>query len=538
MVQSVTFAEATALTAMAQANVRLTELAEYKATTAKFISPKWQLAIVLIAACANTAGVCWPFDFIFPQGMPLWWLQIAAMALLCRTLLRAGGLRQAAVLGLMFATTWLSSTFWWLYISMHVYAGLHTMLAAAAVVALAAALGLYYAAACAAFWHLGRHGGWIATFVFSATWTAAELARGTWLTGFGWGAIGYGHVQGPLASLVPWLGAYGVGALAAWLSAAIAAPQRRGVGVAALALLIAGYGLPAGVWSQTAGNMSVTLLQGNIPQDEKFEPGTGVREALQWYGVQLQRSTSALVVAPETAIPLLPEQLPDGYWTALQHRFSGGSQAAMVGIPLGSYTQGYTNSVIALSPATVAPFQYDKHHLVPFGEFIPPLFKWFTALMNIPLGDFNRGPVGQPSFAWQGQRLAPNVCYEDLFGEELGARFADPSLAPTLFVNVSNIGWFGDTFAIDQHLAISRMRALEFERPFVRATNTGATAIVDYRGQVIAELPRLTRGVLDGTVEGRTGLTPFAWWVSRFGLWPLWLVLLAALALAWRRQRN
>ena len=90
---------------------------------------------------------------------------------------------------------------------------------------------------------------------------------------------------------------------------------------------------------------------------------------------------------------------------------------------------------------------------MPFGEFIPPLFHWFVRMMNIPLGDFERGPLVQPSFAWQGQRLAPNICYEDLFGEELAARFAAPDHAPTVFVNVSNIAWFGDGVAIDQHLA-------------------------------------------------------------------------------------
>jgi apolipoprotein N-acyltransferase len=527
--------ETAALSAMAEANARLPGLPIPKLPVSRLL-----IAIVLIAACAHSAGVCWPFGFFFAQGQPIWWLQIMSLAVLCRALVRAGGARQAAALGLVFATAWLSSTFWWLYVSMHTYGGLHALLTVAAVVALAAALGLYYAIACAAFWHLSQKGLWMAAGVFAAAWTAAEMARGTWLTGFGWGAIGYAHVQGPLAAFVPWLGAYGVGALAAWLAAAVALGgwTKRSLWLAALAALMAGYGLPAGIWSQTAGTLRVSLLQGNIAQDEKFQPGTGVRDALLWYGEQLQRTTSALVVAPETAIPLLPEQLPDGYWQALQRQFSSGSQAAMIGIPLGSYTLGYTNSVIALSPGNTEPWQYDKHHLVPFGEFIPPLFKWFTALMNIPLGDFNRGPLGQPSFAWQGQRLAPNICYEDLFGEELGTRFVEPALAPTIFVNLSNIGWFGDSFAIDQHLAISRMRALEFERPFVRATNTGATAIVDYRGRVVAELPRLTRGVLEGAVEGRTGLTPFAWWVSRFGLWPLWLVVLAILALAWRRQRN
>ncbi|MEO8858934.1 MAG: apolipoprotein N-acyltransferase, partial [Burkholderiaceae bacterium] len=197
---------------------------------------------------------------------------------------------------------------------------------------------------------------------------------------------------------------------------------------------------------------------------------------------------------------------------------------------------GYTNSVIGLKPGASGPlnldYRYDKHHLVPFGEFIPPFFRWFTNMMEIPLGDFNRGPVGQASFEWLGQRLAPNVCYEDLFGEELGARFRDPAKAPTIFVNLSNIGWFGNTVAIDQHLSISRMRALEFERPFIRATNTGETAIIDYTGQVIKTLPRYTRGVLTGEVQGRNGLTPYAWWVSRFGLWPLWLLAIGVVLFA------
>jgi apolipoprotein N-acyltransferase len=282
--------------------------------------------------------------------------------------------------------------------------------------------------------------------------------------------------------------------------------------------------------------MSVTLLQGNIPQDEKFQQGSGVPLALQWYGEQLARSSTNLVVAPETAIPLLPQDLPEEYWGALNERFAAGSQAALVGVPMGSFTKGYTNSVLAFAPQRTAVWQYDKHHLVPFGEFIPPLFKWFTRMMNIPLGDFNRGAVGQASFEWMGQRLAPNICYEDLFGEELGARFIDSAQAPTIFVNASNIGWFGDTVAIDQHLQISRMRALEFERPMIRATNTGATVVIDHQGHVTHSLPRLVRGVLVANVEGRTGTTPFAWWVARFGLWPIWILALATVFIAIRAR--
>ncbi|MFZ3219604.1 MAG: apolipoprotein N-acyltransferase [Rhodoferax sp.] len=498
-------------------------------------------AILFIAACAQAASVAWPFDALFPQGQPLWWLQCLAMAALVWVLHRCTNGRQAGAMGLLFATIWLSATFWWLYVAMHTYAGLHGLLAAAAIAALAAALGLYYAAACAVYWHLVRAKASGVSLAFAALWTMAELARGTWLTGFGWGAVGYAHLTGPLAAYAPWVGSYGMGALAAWLAAALvvfpraSTLQRAGIAVAVLT----GALLPAvwpGSWSAPAGNLTVTLLQGNIPQDEKFQPGSGVPLALQWYGEQLQASQGDLVVAPETAIPLLPQQLPPQYWEALQARFAQGAQAALVGFPWGSYAQGYTNAVLGFAPGQAPVWRYDKHHLVPFGEFIPPLFKWFTQLMDIPLGDFNRGAVGQASLLWKGQRLAPNICYEDLFGEELGARFIDPAAAPTILVNVSNIGWFGNTVAIDQHLQISRMRALEFERPMLRATNTGATVIIDHTGRVTHSLPRYTRGVLTGEVQGRTGTTPFAWWVARFGLSPLWVLAVAIVLIAARAR--
>ena len=155
-------------------------------------------------------------------------------------------------------------------------------------------------------------------------------------------------------------------------------------------------------------------------------------------------------------------------------------------------------------------YRYDKHHLVPFGEFVPDGFHWFTQMMNIPLGDFNRGPLTAPSFDVDGERVAPNICYEDLFGEELAARFVPEATAPTILANLSNIGWFGRTIAIEQHLRISRMRSLELQRPMIRATNTGATAVIDHHGVVTHALPPFTVGILEGTVEGRQGLTPFA----------------------------
>jgi apolipoprotein N-acyltransferase len=500
-------------------------------------------ALALVAGAAQALSIAFP-----PTGQPLWWLQLLSLAVLGWLVRQAGSWRSAALIGWTFATTWLTATFWWLFVSMHVYGGLASPLAVIAVLGLAAFLGLYYAAAAGVFALWRARGPAAQAVLFAALWLIAELLRATWFTGFPWGAAGYAHVDGPLAVLAPLVGVYGIGFVAALLAFALSLathPASRRSGrywalLAGLAGLLAACNVagPVALASKPAQPpLSVALLQGNIPQDEKFQPGTGVAVALRWYGEQLRDSHAALVVAPETAIPLLPQQLPAGYLDALRDRFSRGDEAALIGIPLGSMREGYTNSAIGLKPGAPV-YRFDKHHLVPFGEFIPPLFRWFTDLMNIPLGDFNRGPLGQPTFDWHGQRLAPNICYEDLFGEELAVHFLDPARAPTILVNMSNIGWFGNTVAIDQHLQISRMRAIEFRRPMIRATNTGATAIIDHEGRVRHLLPRLTRGVLTGDVVGQTGITPYAWWVARFGLWPLWMLGLAIAAACGLARRS
>lgn len=499
-------------------------------------------AIVLIAGCTHALSIAWPFSFGLAQGQPVWWLQLLALAVLAWQLERCARFKQGLLLGWLFAGAWLAGIFWWLFISLHVYGGLAAPLTVLAVGGLAIFLATYYAVACAVFVAVAPAGGISRAIVFAALWLLAELARVEFFTGFPWGEAGYAHLGGWLDDYAPWVGVHGITFMAAFLAASLAGvgrSRRQLVLFPLLVLAVAAGSFFAGKpTSATAGSLQVTLLQGNIPQDEKFQPGTGLATALRWYGEQLQGAKTPLVVAPETSLPLLPQQLPEGYWNAVQRRFASGQQAALIGVPLGSYSAGYANSVVGLKPGQAQSFRFDKHHLVPFGEFVPPGFRWFIDLMKIPLGDFSRGALGQPPFEWQGQRLAPNICYEDLFGEELGASFRDASTAPTVLVNVSNIAWFGNTIAIDQHLAISRMRALEFERPMLRATNTGATVIIDHRGQVTHELPRHTRGALVGEVEGRKGITPYAMWVSRYGLWPLWALGLALVVLAVALRRR
>ena len=172
--------------------------------------------------------------------------------------------------------------------------------------------------------------------------------------------------------------------------------------------------------------------------------------------------------------------------------------------------------------------RYSKQQLVPFGEFIPWGFRWFVDLMQMPIGDQERGGADQVPMDLAGQRIAVNICYEDLFGDVIRRAWHDPLREPTMMLNLSNLAWFDDSIALPQHLQISRMRALETQHPMLRATNTGATAVVDDRGVVTAQLPFETAAALDARVQGMRGLTPFL----RFGNAPAVFVAFLLVGLA------
>jgi apolipoprotein N-acyltransferase len=311
---------------------------------------------------------------------------------------------------------------WWLYISIHHFGGLPVVLTVIAILLLCSGLAIYYAITVSLYFRFKKsHKTYISASIFASCWTLAELARAEFFTGFPWGAIGYAHIDSVLVTFAPWVGVYGVGWVAAFISASIASSlsslkqekkitKNQGISIAVLLILAVPWHVNT---NSDEKSFSVSLLQGNIPQDLKY---TKLREqAVQWYVEKAVQAETDLVVMPETAIPYLRQDIPNDEWQKISAHFATGKKAIIVGIPTFEKDKGFGNSAIALQ-ANADEYLYNKHHLVPFGEFVPPFFQWFIRMMNIPLGDFNRGPLVQTALEWQGERLAPNICYEDLFG--------------------------------------------------------------------------------------------------------------------------
>lgn len=494
--------------------------------------------VYLIASIAGALNVLAfaPFGF--------WPLQIITLALLFWLILRETSFKRGALIGWVYGSSWLAVSVHWLYISMHRYGGLPGWMAILAVLALAAALSVLAAIAMgSAAWLKQRWSANLFTtalLILPALWTLAEWTRGWVFTGFPWVSSGYAHSVGPLSGFAPVIGVYGITWVAAVIAGCIALlPSARMMIAPAAVLFAVGFGLQSIAWTDTAGApISVRLLQGNVPQEMKFAPEQ-IEATLALYHDMIVAQPADLIATPETAIPLLSSQLPMDYVDILR-KFAGRSNSHLaLGIPVSDGPQQYANSVIGFSPdPTSQPYRYDKHHLVPFGEFIPPGARWFVKMMNIPLGDFTRGKLLQKPFAVRDQWLLPNICYEDLFGEEIAAQLAAGNGVDlpqaTILLNVSNIAWFGDSIALPQHLQISQMRSIETGRPMLRATNTGATAVIDQKGNVVVQLPPFERGVLGATVQGYKGLTPYV----RYGNTPVVAAAFLLLAAAWRIGRS
>jgi apolipoprotein N-acyltransferase len=475
-------------------------------------------------AAAPLLGAATALGFA-PFGQHL--LPFLTLALLFLLWRRAPGPLAVAGLGFAWGLGFFLAGVSWVYVSLHDVGGMAAPLAAIATLLFCAYLALYPALAGYLFGRW-RSGTALRDAALAAgAWALADWLRGWVLTGFPWLAIGYSQVpDGLLAGFSPLLGVYGVGLLLAFGAGLLAFAGRRllPLGLAA-ALAAAGVGLRGLGWTDPVGEpLSVSLVQGNIPQSIKWEPDR-VFVSIDAYTRLVADHPARLTVLPETAIPLIFDRIPR---EALQGLTRHGD--TLIGTAVRTRDNGYTNGALLVSPQ-LDVHAYAKTHLVPFGEYIPPGFGWFFDLVRIPMSDFTAGPPGQPPLEVADQKLMPNICYEDLFGAEILRALP----AATVLVNLSNTAWFGDSLAQPQHLQISQARALETGRPMLRATNTGMTASVLPNGRVAAVLPAFTAGALRVDVQGHTGRTPYAQVGDRLAVV---LALLACLPAARRSRRG
>ena len=453
-----------------------------------------------------------------PVGLaPVSWISLAGLYLL----IVGQAPREAMWRGLAFGAGYFLVGVSWVFVSMSVFGGMAAPLAGLATVLFCLYLALYPAALAGFFCKLWTQRPVFNVLAFAALWGLAEWLRGWVLSGFPWLAVGYAQVPGSgssLYGLAPVFGVFGVSAATAALGALLAEawrgraarPTLAGPLFAAIALLAGAGAMTTLRWTDPVGApLKVALLQGNVPQEIKWSPAR-YAESLRTYHDLMHDHPATLTVLPETAFPAYLHQLPPEFVAAMKRLAAREPGALLAGVVVGEGAEGrpserYTNSLVRIDAETPPPI-YSKSHLVPFGEFVPPGFDWFMRQMNIPMSGFSPGGAGQAPFAVGRQRIAANICYEDLFGEEIITALP----AATILVNASNTAWFGRSLAQPQHLAIARMRAIETGRPMLRATNTGMTAVIGADGRVLAALDPFTRGALVFEIDGRTGMTPYA----------------------------
>ena len=488
-------------------------------------NPRAAAALALACGALTVAGFS-PFGFPF--------LPYATLAVLTALWLRADTPRQAGAVGFAFGIGLFGAGVSWIYVSLHDFGSMPAPLAALATLIYCAFLGLFPALVGNLQARIEGHRVLRAVVLIPALWTISEWMREWLLTGFPWLSLGYSQIEWPLSGFAPIAGVFAV-TLALTLAAGLvhvalcAGSAARIVALGALALLLGGSWWLRGMeWTRARGApVRVALVQGNIAQSLKFEE-SHYAAMLATYARLIESSRARLIVLPETAIPRFLDTVDPRYIEHLERLARSRGADILVGVPWRDASQRYFNGAVSLG-ASKTQF-YAKSHLVPLGEFVPGEFGWIVSVLKIPLSDFSRGGPQRP-MALAGERVAVNICYEDAFGEEIIRQLPEA----TLLANLSNVAWFGRSLAPDQHLQMSRMRALETGRMMLRATNTGVTAIIGPKGEVIAAMPQYEEGVLEGQAQGYAGATPYVRWGNIPVLLLAFAMLLATLIRARRR---
>lgn len=354
---------------------------------------------------------------------------------------------------------------------------------------------------------------------WAAAMALAELLRGVVFTGFPWGGLAEFWVDTPLIGLAGLIGASGMGfltlLLVAGLHASLSGKTRRfRVGLVALAVagttglgwFITGQEVPA-----RTEPIALRLIQPNAPQHLKWHPDhvlTFLERAIQLTGAPPAQGAKApdLVIWPEASVPYL---LNDAGAVLAEIAAIASPAQVVLGIQRRDGTR-YFNSLVALDALGGVAGLYDKHHLVPFGEYTPGGWllhrfgiRGFAAQHGY---GYSPGPGASVLDLGRAGTALPLICYEAIFPRQLRAA---PERADWI-LHVTNDAWFGTFSGPQQHLAQARLRAAEFGLPMVRAANTGISAVIDARGQMLAQLGLNQAGFLDAPLPGALPATFYA----------------------------
>lgn len=460
-----------------------------------------------------------------------WWFTPFCLAGLFM-LLDGCGPRQGFALGMSFGMGWFGLGMWWMAAGLARYTQAGLALSVALTAGLCAYLSLFYAIALALACRLAQARPASmrvapGVFALAALWTLGEWTRATLFGGMPMLATGYAHAAGPLGGFAPVVGVLGLSFLNAVAAGALAQclPQLSTSGgrrrwrhfpLALLALCLCGRGLDQVGWTNATGQtLRLSLLQGNLPQQEKFTL-QGVRRAVQTYVALAGQSSAELTVLPETALPFEWESSPPELLAAWRRLAAERRTALLIGaLAKASGHPGVpddsaysTNSAMVMLPGSTrqgVDYRYDKAHLVPMAEQIPAGAAWLARLVQAEFGSLLAGDPAQPPLRLPQGAVALSICYESLF-DTATARKAERA---NLIVSISNYAWFGGSYAGAQYLQVARLRARETGRWFVQAANSGLTAMIDPKGRVRQVLPADVTGVLDGEVSMQGGGTPF-----------------------------
>ena len=449
------------------------------------------------------------------------WIQIPILSLVWWRLglQEALAIKKQALSGLIFGLGYFVVGVWWLYISMHDVGGMHTLLSVLAVFLLSSCLAIYFSIACLAVPLFKKSG--LSGLIFAASWVVMDFLRGYLFTGFPWMGFAETQINGPFAGIVPIFGGLAGTFLAIWCSWELLQIKRRWLTSSVSIVGVIAFTQAIGLISFTkpfGDPISVRLIQGNFAQSIKFNP-LAIGQQIDFYTKEIIKTPANLIVVPETAFPWPQVNLPIGLINYLQHFSSSTESNVLLGVIGEVNTDGaiqYTNRALGLSPNQI-PYQYDKVHLVPFGEFIPLGFRWFIDAFRVPLSDFARGGADQSplTVARKDQpdiHAAITICYEDVFGSELATRIRQSKQPVNLLINMTNLAWFGQSQAPTQQLRLSQLRSLETGLPALRATNTGITSVLSSNGKVLQFLPEFTQTTLSARVQAYSGKTPYVIW--------------------------